>query len=61
MPPIAVVRLSEPRELLLATGKSIGINAIFSEDWTVAGIERDHIVIARGNERETLRFADAQE
>lgn len=57
MPPISLVRLSAPQELVLSTGKAMGVNSKLSDDWRIAAIERDHIVIARGAERETLRFA----
>lgn len=57
MPPISLVRLTEPKEVVLSGGKAIGINATLSGDWKVAAIERDHIVISRNGDREILRFA----
>lgn len=61
IPPVSIVRLSEPKEIILKTGESIRVDNSFAEDWTVAAIERDHIVIARGPDREKLVFAGSSQ
>ncbi|MEL7093561.1 MAG: hypothetical protein AAFN94_17680 [Pseudomonadota bacterium] len=57
MPPVAIVRLSEPKEIILKTGETMATGSIFSGAWKVAAIEPDHIVIARGADTEKLLFA----
>lgn len=57
MPPVAMVRLSEPKEIILRTGESMSVDNVFSGAWKVAAIENDHIVIARGGDTEKLLFA----
>ncbi|MBQ0750721.1 MAG: FHA domain-containing protein [Roseovarius sp.] len=57
MPPVSMVRLSDPKEIILKTGESMAVDHVFSGAWKVAAIENDHIVIARGNDVEKLMFA----
>ena len=57
IPPITMVRLSEPKEIILATGEALSINDTFADDWVISAIEEDGIVIARGSETETFNFA----
>lgn len=57
MPPVAIVRLNEPKEIILKTGEKLATGGVFSGDWQVTAIERDHIVIGRGSDIERLHFA----
>ena len=56
IPPVAMVRLSEPRALILTDGKVIYVDHQFSGAWKVAAIEENYLTIARDSDREMLRF-----
>lgn len=57
IPPIAIVRLSEPKEIILKNGETMSVDNVFSGDWKVAAIKSDHIVIARDGYTEKLMYA----
>jgi hypothetical protein len=57
VPPISMIRLSEPKEIILATGEALSIDDTFTDDWVISAIEENGIVIARGSETETFNFA----
>lgn len=57
-PPIAMVQVSEPRRIILATGQVLSVDDRFSDDWIIAEINPGDIVVRRGNEEEVFAFAE---
>lgn len=57
-PPIAMVQVSEPQRIILATGEVLSVNDRFSDDWIIAEINHSGIVVSRGNEQEVFAFAE---
>jgi hypothetical protein len=58
MPPISMVRLHEPRALILATGDTIAPGERIGGDWRLIAIETDHIEIGLGDVRQIIPFAE---
>lgn len=57
IPPITIVRLSEPRAIILATGETLSVNDRFSDDWVISAINDTGIVIQLGEETKVLDFS----
>ncbi|MDJ0631112.1 MAG: hypothetical protein QNJ44_22835 [Rhodobacter sp.] len=59
-PPISMLQVSDPKRVFLANGDVLTIDDVFSGDWIISKIEPDFIQVRRGNEREFITFAGAE-
>ena len=59
MPAITIVRLHEPRELILASGETITPGERIAGDWRLVAIGNDHIEIGLDEDRMIINFAEA--
>lgn len=57
IPPVAMVRLSEPREILFADGTSARLGAAMPNGWRIDAIDAEGMVVVRADRRLRIVFA----
>lgn len=58
MPPVTMVRLSQPQHVLLSDGAIVRPGETILDDWVLAEIDETGIVLARGTERTTVQYRE---
>ena len=59
LPPVAAVRLSDPAELILGSGRVVGLGAVLADGWAVAEIGPEGYVLDRAGERIDVPYRPA--
>ena len=60
-PAIAMLQISEPKQVILAGGATLKVGDTFSGDWKISGIDTDSIQVQRGNQTEYIYLASTDQ